>query len=236
MLKTNTGLKTAVCLTASVLLGASASAALIYDNSERVGQVTTQGNGEIGDVVTFGGSDRILTDFEFEYFLNENASGNEMARVFLRALDGPLIDGTTALPGTTLYDSGAFTLTRTASGFGTVDIGGLLLNVPNSVAWTVVFSGFDANATPTTDDDETGGLLFHNDPDNPGTNPTFLDPVTGLQEHYTIRRGTDGGWELLNHDGVADNLGARFTAIPEPTTWALLLGGLATLGFMRRRK
>lgn len=231
MLNKQTGLKSAVCLTASVLLGASASAAVIYDNTENYfNQVTAEGNGEIGDVVNFGGTDRVLTDFRFEYFLSDNTGGNEMARVFIRALDGGLLaDGTTRLPGTVLYDSGSFTLDQTANGFGTAIIDGLLINVPDSVAWTVAFTGFEGT--------ETGGLLFYNaDSDNLGSDPRFTDSVTGQLENYTVRRGTDGGWELLNHPGVQDNLGARFTAIPEPTTWALLIGGLATLGLVRRRK
>jgi hypothetical protein len=237
MLKTNTGLKTAVCLTASVLLGASAFAAEIYDNSEAyLGQVTGQGNAEIGDVVIFGGTDRILQEFQFEYFLGANANGNEMAQVFLRALDGPVLSDGTALPSTILYSTPAFSLTRNASGFGRVNISGLNVAVPDRVAWTVAFTGFDGLGTPSTQDDETGGLLFYLDSANPGTNPRFFDPATGAQEHYTIRRDANGSWDLLNHPGVVDNLGARFTAVPEPTTWALLLGGLATLGLIRRRK
>lgn len=225
MLNKKTGLKTVVCLTASVLLGASSYGAIIYDNTEAwTGQVTGEGNTEIGDVVTFGGTDRILTDFQFEYFLTDNASGNETARVFLYSLEAGF------LPDAVLYDSGTFTLDRTPTGFGTVNINNLLVNVPNSVAWTVAFGGLD------TAGGEGGGLLFYIDSDNPGTNPRFFDATTGAQEHYTVRRGVDGGWELLNHPGVVDNLGARFTAVPEPTTWAMLLGGLATLGFFRRRK
>ena len=50
MLNKKTGLKTVVCLTASVLLGASSYGAIIYDNTEAwTGQVTGEGNTEIGD-------------------------------------------------------------------------------------------------------------------------------------------------------------------------------------------
>ena len=236
MLNSKTGLKAAVCLTASVLVGTSASAAIIYDNTESyLGQSTGQGNGEIGDVAVFAGTDRILTDFQFEYFLTPTAGGNETARVFLRAMDGPLVDGT-ALPGTLLYDSGSFTLARTSTGFGTVNVTGIGITLPDSIAWTVSFGGLDAGPQPGEADDERAGLLFYTDSAPIGSNPTFFDPVARSQQHYTIRPGADGGWELLNHPGVTDNLGARFTAVPEPTTWALLLGGLATLGFIRRRK
>ncbi len=240
MLNTTIGLKKAVCLAASVLLGASASAAIIYDNTETfTGRITGEESGtEIGDVVVFGGTDRILTDFQFEYFVGgpggTAASGNEMAQVFLRAMDGPSNGAGGNLPGTILWQSGQFSL---ESGYHQIDITGLNVTVPNSVAWTVVFTGIDNGNPDVTTDDELAGLLFYLDSNTEGgVNPTFFDSVSNQQEPYTIRRGTDGGWELLNHPNVVDNLGARFTAVPEPTTWALLLGGLATIGLLRRRK
>jgi hypothetical protein len=236
MLNTTFGLKTAVCLTASVLLGASTSAAIIYDNTETFqGIATSEPNGtEIGDVVVFGGSDRFLTSFQFEYFLGGNTGGNEMAQVFLRAMDGPHIGAGANLPGTLFWSSSTFNI---ESGYHTINIDGLNTTVGGSVAWTVVFSGLEAHPETAAADDEAAGLLFYLDSDTQGgSNPTFLDPTLGNQQHYTIRRGSDGTWELLNHPGVVDNLGARFTAIPEPGTLAILLGGLATLGLVRRRK
>jgi hypothetical protein len=200
----NTTLKTAVCLTASVLLGTSASAAIIYDNTETFqGVVTAEPNNtEIGDVVVFGGTDRILQSFQFEYFLGGNTGGNEMAQVFLRAMDGP---GTPTLPGTLLWSSAAFNI---ESGYHTININGLNTTVPNSVAWTVVFSGLEAHPETPVADDESAGLLFYLDSNTEGgTNPTVFDAVAGSQQHYTIRRDATGGWELLNHPNVVDNLG-----------------------------
>ena len=237
MLNSTFGRKTAVCLTASVLLGASTYAAVIYDNTGfSQGVVTSEGNGvEHGDVVIFAGTDRLLTTFQFEYFLGGATGGNEMAQVFLRAMDGAAIPDGNTLPGTLLWSSGTFNIT---SGFHTINVDALNLTVPDSMAWTVVFSGLDAHPETQAADDEFAGLIFYGDTDPVGTNPRFTDPVTGQLEHYTIRRGADGSWQLLNHTSpnVVDNLNARFTAIPEPGTWAILLGGLATLGLVRRRK
>ena len=237
MLNTTFGLKTAVCLTASVLLGASTYGAVIYDNTEfSQGVITAEGNGvEHGDVVIFAGTDRLLQTFQFEYFLGGGTGGNEMAQVFLRAMDGPAIGDGNTLPGTLLYSSGTFNIT---SGFHTINVNGINVDVPNSVAWTVVFSGLEAHPETQAADDEFAGLIFYGDSTPVGTNPRFTDPATGQLEHYTIRRASDGTWDLLNHTtpNVIDNLGARFTAIPEPGTWAIMLGGLAALGLVRRRK
>lgn len=235
MLYSKTGQKLAVCLTASAfasLLSAASSAAVIYENSEAfTGQVTpgiVNGVG-IGDIVGFAGTERTLTSVSFEYFLSPTRSGNETAQFNIYALDGGTVDGTT-LPSTLLYTSPAFSISTgtTAEGYGTFDIENLAVALPDSVAWTVTFGGLDAG--------ESAGLLFHNDLSPVGTNPTFLDPVTTAQEQFSVRRNSDGTWDLLNHDGVVDNFSVQFQAVPEPTTWALMLGGLAMMGFLRRRK
>src|SRR5262245_37985588 len=116
MLNTTFGLRTAVCLTASVLLGGAIyGQTVIYDNTSTVNfGVTSEGNGvEHGDVVVFAGSDRVLTSFQLEYFLGGNlqgTGGNEMAQIFLRAMDGPSIGGGTTLPGTLLWSSAPFSI------------------------------------------------------------------------------------------------------------------------------
>ena len=236
MLNTTFGLKTAVCLTASVLLGASTYGAIIYDNTADFNLgVTAEGNGvEHGDVVIFAGTDRLLTTFQFEYFLGTNPGGtlegNEMAQIFLRAMDGPDSGVGTALPGTLLYSSTAFNI---GAGYHTVNADQLNIQVGDSLAWTVSFTGIEA--------DENAGLLFTTDSTPVGTNPTILDPAFGNQQHFSIRRAADGTWDVLNHGAPGganppDNFASRFTAIPEPGTWAIMLGGLAALGLMRRRK
>lgn len=233
MLKQKTGQKLAVCLTASALaslLSAATSAqTVIYDNSATyLGQRTDEPSGTpLGDYAIFAGTDRTLTGVSFEYFLSPTRSGNETAQFNLYALDGANVGGVN-LPGTLLYSSDAFGIGTgtTAEGFGTANISELSVALPNDVAWTVTFSGIDGG--------EGAGLLFYSGATT-GSDPTFLDPGLGSQQHFTVRN-VGGSWELLNHDGVVDNLGIQFTAVPEPSTFALMLGGLAMFGFLRRRK
>ena len=235
MLNKKTGQKLTVGLTAltltTLLSAASSAQSVIYDNTETLTTFRTdEANGiEYGDFAIFSGTDRTLTTFQFDYFLSTGNSGNEFAQVRFYALDGATEGGVT-LPGTLLYESSTFEIAsdRTGVGFGQRQIGDLSLTVPDSVAWTVTFTGLEGA--------EGAGLIFATDSNGPGANPTFLDSQLGTQQHFTARRDADGTWSLHNTDGVEDNLSVRFTAVPEPTTMALMLGGLAVFGLARRRK
>jgi hypothetical protein len=224
MRKTNTGLTAAACLAVSAFMGVTASAQnIIYDNtSGPLGQRTGEGNAEIGDQVIFAGTARTVQQVSFEYFVSPGGSGNETATFFMYR-----IDNVTKLPSTLLYSSPTFNLVpATTGGFGTATINGISVDVPDQIAWTVSFAGLEGS--------ESAGLLFYNPP-SVGSSPTFVNPNDGTVGDYFLRHNVSG-WQVMETDGLVDNLNVRFTAVPEPTTVALMLGGLVTMGLIRRRK
>jgi hypothetical protein len=218
MRKTKNGLSVVACLAAAAAITPAAfgQETIIYDNSSQyLGSRTTDQNAEIGDVVTFAPSstDRLLSEFSFEYFATTELSGNETAQVFIRSVVNDVV------PDEIIFQTAPFSI---VSGFRQVVVDGLNTSLPETVAWTVRFSGFEGA--------EEAGLLYYNGGTGTvGSNPTF----NGTQ--FMIRAESDGSFSFLDTPGVVDNLGARFTAIPEPTTWALILGGLAGFGLLRRR-
>jgi hypothetical protein len=231
MRTTKNGLTVAACLAATMAFAPAAFAQgqIIYDNtSNPLGSRTSPQNVELGDVVTFGAgtsANRLLSEFAFEYFagnINPNTgissplSGNETAQVFIYS-----VDPNTMTVGSTLFQTTPFTIT---SGFGTVRVQGFATPLPETVAWTVKFTGFEGN--------EEAGLLYYNyNPPSVGSSPT----LNGAQ--FIVQKNDQGGFSILDTPNIGgDNLGARFTAVPEPSTFALMVGGLAGLGLLRRRK
>lgn len=205
--------KSVLLLSASLALLNNASASTVFDNTATANSLNrsfSPGNGiEFGDQVFLSGSDRRVTDFQFDYFLSSTANGNEKAELFIYQNNGA---GGTA-PGALLYRSGQFSLDK---GFQEVVAGGLSITVPNTFTWSVQFAGIDLS--------EQAGLLLY-DP-----------PTIGASFDDFWVHNTDGTWTTFTIDGgaTAANFAARVTAVPEPTTYAFAaFMALAWLGTRR---
>lgn len=160
-----------------------------------------------------------VTGFKFDYYLNGTfgISGNETADLKFYANNGP-----NGSPGTLLYDSGSFTITKGENGYNTVNDTGLQVQVPGNFTWTVLFGGIEAF--------ETAGLLFYN------------PPLVGSSLDDYWEKGANGLWALKRFTptgGPVANFGAQVTAIPVPEPGTIQLGlfaGLVWLGYVARQR
>jgi hypothetical protein len=214
---------------ASALLPFCASAqTIVYDNSDGdlnrtyLPQPNTNGVA-FGDQINLDGTDRVVMNFKFEYFLSGNASGDEAAQLFFYANDGQVIeqsnpDGSTfqvTAPGTLLYTSPVLSL---QTGFQTADASGFEIAVPDSFTWAVTFTGIQEG--------EVAGLRVY---DPPSVGSSFAD-------FWQRNNGTWNTYLFDNPPGPA-NFAARVTAVPEPTTIAYaLLAGAACIGYLSRKR
>ena len=230
-------MKAPVLLLASVLMiGASASAATIYDNSVHDSNLRFAATNEIGDEIIFAGSERVLTNFSFEYWALNNGTTNAggfsataSARVRFYLNDGPLFNGY-ASPGTKFYDSGSFLIgaptdraTFVFTAGADFPAGGLVMPVVSNMTWSVQFSGLDA-------DDSAGLDVYY--PPVAGTSPA--------QQNNRLDDYWEGPlWALKTNSvggvGVDMSFGAKFEGVPEPSTVVFgVLGGLGLLVVGRR--
>jgi hypothetical protein len=209
-------------LSASMLGSTTGFAATVYDNSvntlSRSYSPAAVGGAvpEFGDQVFLSGSDRRITDFQFEYFLSASGAtaGNETAELFFHQNNG----GTSGIdPGTVLYRSGEFSL---STGFQTVAAQALSVALPSSTfTWSVVFNGIEAG--------ESAGLLLYN------------PPTVGSSFDDFWQKNANGTWStfLVDAGATPANFAARITAVPEPGTYALaVVGGLILAGYRRMKR
>ena len=212
-------LKSVVVVSASVAFCTPSFAATVFDNTAATNSLnrsyTAGNNTEFGDQLFLAGSDRRITDFQFDYFLSANANGNERAELFFYQNNGGV--GGNA-PGSLLYRSGQFTLDR---GTQTVLAQGLSVTVQNTFTWSVAFSGIDLG--------EQAGLLL------------FDPPAIGNSLDDFWVKNTDGSWStfLVDNGATPGNFNARVTAVPEPGTFALaismVLGWFGYRGYRRHQ-
>ena len=191
---------------------------IVYDNTITPTYGVVFGSGsstELGDEITLGGTDRIITDFIF-YYNTFNVGDGLTAKIRFYKNDGQL-----GIPNTLLYDSGSFTLPVSD---GIYTLNDIFVEVPDSFTWTFSWE---------TEPFECIGWCM--------ITPSFVSlltydpPVVGFSDNYY--------WSLdyytsswIKEEG-ASNFGVKImaTSIPEPSTLLLLGSGLIGLAGLRKR-
>ncbi|MEO8425564.1 MAG: hypothetical protein ABI651_00485 [Verrucomicrobiota bacterium] len=201
-------------------------ASIIYDNTAATSYLNNffSSNLEYGDDINFAGSKRGLTDISFEYNANIITYDNTEKVVFRLYKN----DGLNGTPSTVLFDSNTIDAGGTPifNGIQHVDIGGLNLQVPDNVTFTVQFSGLGPG--------ESAGLTMY---DPPSVGKSLAGGVIGSYDDFWENAG--GTWTLFRfpNGNPAGNFGARFSAIPEASTVSYaMLGGLILLGSQAYRR
>ena len=198
-------------------------AATVYDNTAaNLNTRLSAGSLEIGDQILLAGTDRTLTSFTFQYYLQSPSAGDETLRLrFYRQ------DGLSGQPGSLLFDSGAFSVPTTAgSSVQITDFASgvavpLTTSLPDMFTWSVSFGGIGAG--------ETGGVNLFGP-------PTIGNSVVDYWENdgaNWVNKRVDFGNPLIPTD-----FAATVEAVPEPSTIGLLLvgGAVVLIRFKSRRK
>jgi len=185
-------MKTFYCSLAVTLLAlaaAPAQAAIVYDNSTTFEGLFNDSKLETGDQLTLAGSERLVTEFSFEYYGNFSLTGDESARVRFYQMNGPAGDNPFASPGTLLYESSLFSL---STGYGSVTISDLAVFLPgNSFTFSVEFTGIGST--------ESVGLLY------------YTPPTVGSSDSYFWEK-ENGVWSAVASDDTGNNFAAQVKA------------------------
>lgn len=208
-------LKAIALLAASLTLctsGLSQSAEIVYNNTTSpLGQQYIS-DLEFGDQVTLDGQNRLLSQFQFEYFtsLTPAASKQGILSIYQN-------NGTGGAPSTLVFESNPITL---LNGFNQVVISGISgVTLPTTFTWTVKFAGLTGT--------ETAGLLLY-DP-----------PSIGSSADDFWQKNAFGAWGLQRLQGgnINANFSAKIAAVPEPSAVQIvMLAGVCYLGLAAFRR
>lgn len=207
----------AVLLCAASALTASAQSVVVYDNStgDSGVQYTAASGVTYGNQVVLSGTERTISEFIFQYWgtgLNAGAT----AEVTFYANNGTTdAAGYNPKPSTVLFDSGTFHISNGTNivTFSEASLDGGVV-VPDTFTWAVTFNYSVGSA----------GLSVFNGHSVGNT----LNGIWYLNN--------SSGWELRLGDGTGTSFAAQISAVPEPSTFALLgMGAFAFWKFYRRQ-
>jgi hypothetical protein len=176
---------------------ATARAEFIYDNSDTGGTNVYYSAVEFGDEVLLAGTERVVSEFLFEYYGDFTAVGDETARLRLYKNDGPKTSDGAGTPATVLFDSGTFSI---SPDYQTKKFTGLSVTVPTDMTWTIEFGGLTGTAG------DRAGLVFRH---TPSVGTSFDD--------FWLRQNNN--WQLFSWGGnPVANFAARIVGGAEPTS------------------
>jgi hypothetical protein len=198
----------------SAISTAMAEKAIWYDNSanflDKAYTVTGQA-AEFGDEVTLALPTGAypLVDFSFELYTKNLtvAPGVKTATLNIYGKNGATV-------GSQLFTK-TIDLNQTASGYETITMKDINVNVPSTFVWTVSFAGLAAG--------EEAGLSIY----DPATVGSSLND-------FWLKEGATWTLKQIDNGNTPANFMARAVAIPEPSTIALGAIGLAALLWRRR--
>jgi len=214
--------------------------AIVYDNSD-LANFTGEFKASVGsgppawDYTEFG--DRIqlapagmsgwVTEFYFGYYAQMATVGGQKAALRLYANDGPVTAYSAGqnTPGSKLFDSAAIgQYVSLSAGWNTAHFqaNSLLIPIPDSLTWTVEFTGLQSG-------DVAGLTMF-------GTGT--VDVGSSGSDFWAKEGGVWGSYTIPGPPVKPVNFEARMVAIPEPGVLQLaLLAGAGWLGWLifRRR-
>jgi hypothetical protein len=171
------------------------AAEIVYDNSTQYLGSDYETTDEYGDEVILGGTARVLTEIQIEYYAEFVRNGDELLRLRFYENTGPFWMGNPDYPipaAPPLYEDSF----QISTGFQVIVITLPNIRVPNHFTWTVQFLGISQASV-----NDRAGLLY------------FDPPAVGHSPGDDFWELLPDGWAALGRDDLIDNFGARILAI-----------------------